>query len=155
MFFAFLILLLGLSLQYLFPGKNKPKADSELEQLSFKVKEITVNGKKFNSKSNGDIPVTRAQELSISLVVQSLEEKQPLKNAIASLSQNLKIGRAIIVEANSKTAKIKGLESTISFQLVVPKDAELGTALLSVFCQNTKSKRASLANIPCTIVADK
>ena len=68
------------------------------------------------------IPLKRAQELSISLVVHSLEEKQPLKNAIAGLIQNLKIGRAIIAETNSKNVKIKGLESTISFHLVVPKE---------------------------------
>ena len=152
--FALLILLLGLSAWYLFLGKGKPKANSEPEQLSYIVKEITVNGKKFNQEEKGEIPLKRAQELSISLVVQSLEEKQPLKNAIAGLSQNLKIGRAIIAETNSKNVKIKGLESTISFHLVVPKDGELGKTLLSFTCQNTKGKRVSLANIPCSIVAD-
>ena len=153
--FMFLILVLGLSSQFLFPGKSQPKADSELEQLNFKMKEIAVNGKKFSPNESEYMPLNRAQELSISLVVQSLDEKQPLKNAIASLSQNLKIGRAIIAEAGSKNAKIKGHESTISFQMMVPKDAEIGKVLLSVSCQNTNGKRVSLANIPCSIVADK
>lgn len=150
-----LILIIGLSSQYLFPGTSKPKAVAEPEQLDFKVHEITINGKKFSTNTNEDIPLTRAQKLSITLVVRSLEEKQPLRSAIASLSQSGKTGRAIIVEAGSKNAKIKGLESTIAFQFEVPEDAEFGKASLTVFCQNTSGKRVSLANIPCSIVADK
>lgn len=149
---ALVILLLGLFGMFQFSGKNKPKA--EPAQLSFKVKEIIVNGKTFNPKEKGEIPLKQSEELSISLVVQSLEERQPLKNAIASLSQNLKIGRAIVVENNAKNVKIKGLESTVSFRLVVPKDAQLGTALLSVG-GSAKGKIAQLANIPCSIVANK
>lgn len=119
------------------------------------MKEITVNGKKLNHKEMSEIPLKRAQELSISLVVQGLGEEQPMKGVSASLSQNLKIGRAIIQEANSKKVTTKGLESTILIQLEVPKDAEFGTALLSINGRSAKGKTATLANIPCLIVDSK
>lgn len=152
---AISILLLGLSASVLFPGKTYPSAVTNPEKLNLEVKEITVNGKKLNPKEMSEIPIRRAQELSISLVVQSLGEEQPMKGVIASLSQNLKIGHAIIQESNSKKVTTKGLESTILIQLEVPKDAELGTALLSFIGRGAKGKTATLANIPCLIADNK